>query len=76
MNEIQTTIRNGLPVLAVGTVVVERETRWQPGSVAVEDLELLWLSGRPCLLELTFAEEERIIEELLTERRESDDDRF
>ena len=66
MPEIQTTINNGLPVLAQGTVIVERETRWEPGGVAVEDLEILWLSGHPCKIEITAAEEDRIIEELLT----------
>ena len=67
MIEIQTTIKNGLPVLAQGHVLVERETRWEPGGVAVEDLEILWLSGHPCRIEITAAEEDRIIEELLTD---------
>ena len=67
MIEIQTTIKRGLPVLARGTVVVERETRWQPGCVEVEDLEIFWLSGHPCKIELTTAEEDRIIDELLIE---------
>ena len=65
MIEILTTIKNGLPVLAQGTVIVERETRWEPGGVAVEDLEILWMSGRPCHIEITAAEEDRITEELL-----------
>ena len=67
MIEIQTTINNGLPVLARGTVIVERETRWEPGGVWVEDLEILWLSGHACRLEITAAEEARITEELLSE---------
>ena len=67
MIEIQTTIKNGLPVLAVGNVIVERETRWEPGGVAVEDLEILWLSGHVCHIEISAADEDRIIEELLIE---------
>ena len=67
MTEVQTTIKNGLPVLAVGTVIVDRETRWGPGGVAVEDLEILWLSGHPCRIEITVAEQARIVEELLIE---------
>ena len=74
MIEIETTIKDGLPVLARGTVNVERETRWQPGCVDLEDLEILWLSGHPCRIEITAAEEARITEELLTE--EWNDDRF
>ena len=69
MTEIYTTIKNGLPVLAQGTVIVEHETRWQPGGVYVEDLEILWLSGHPCRIELTAADEERITDELLSEIR-------
>ena len=65
MVEIRTTIKNGLPVLATGTVIVERETRWVPGGAWVEDLEILWLSGHPCRIKITVADEERITDELI-----------
>ena len=65
MIEIQTTIKNGLPVLAQGEIVgPDPDVGYF--NHGIEDLEILWLSGRPCHLEITAAEEDRIIEELLT----------
>ena len=68
MRSIETTIKGGLPVLAEGTVVVERETRWEPGGVAVEDLEIRWLSGHVCRLALSDADHDRICDELIDAR--------
>ena len=69
MITIQTTIRNGLPVLAQGTVIVERETRWEPGGVRSGRGSGDPLAERTRLIriEITAAEEARIIDELLSE---------
>ena len=73
MIEIQTTIKNGLPVIARGSLVGP-----EPGvgyfDYGIEDLEILWLSGHPCLIVPTVAEAERISAELLWEAKT--DDRF
>ena len=65
MRETQTTIKHGLPVIARGSVV-----RPEPDighfHYGIEDLEILWLSGHPCRIEITAPEEDRIIDELLT----------
>ena len=72
MIEIQTTIRGGLPVIARGT--------YQPGFAGthldppepemVEDIELFWMPRRreklrPCSIEPTEAELDRIEQEIL-----------
>ena len=66
MIEIQTTIKNGLPVLAQGEIVgPDPDVGYF--HYGIEDLEILWLSGRPCRIEITAADEDRIVEELLSE---------
>ena len=66
---IQTTIRNGLPVKATGTYVAPgRQTTLDPGwSETIEDLEIRFLSGNPYRGRVSLLDEDRIINELITE---------
>ena len=68
MTTIETTIKGGLPVLAEGTVLLERETRYQPGSVDVDDLAIRWRSGHVCRLDVSVADHDRICDELIEAR--------
>ena len=52
MTEFESTINNGLPVRVRGTVH-KCHRREYPGSNYCDDLEVLWMSGKPCNLNLT-----------------------
>ena len=64
MIEIKTTIKNGLPVLARGKIIGPDPSVGY-FDCSIEDLDLFWLSGHPCRIDITVSEEERIVEELL-----------
>lgn len=74
MIEIQTTIRGGLPVIARGRYQRGYPgTWWEPAEPeTVEDIELFWMPRRreklrPCSIEPTDAELDRIEQEMLEE---------
>ena len=70
MIEIQTTIKNGLPVLAQGEIVgPDPDVGYFHHGI--EDLEILWRSGHPCRLAISGAEEARITDELIREWRDA-----
>ena len=62
---IETTIRGGLPVCARGIVY--------PGCDYVEDIELFWLKGGRCHLDLSDEEEDRICGEFVALVRRGDE---
>ena len=68
MIEIETIINGGLPVLVRGTVT-KCHPREYPGRDYCDDLEVLWLSGKPCNLNLSDADDERIADELFEAAR-------
>ena len=61
---IETTIRNGLPVIASGEV---RRAEPDVGIMSqfVEDLEVTFLSGHPVPFELSDEDDQRIVNELV-----------
>ena len=69
--EIQTTISGGLPVLARGTI-----GRAEPDvgimTDYVDDYSLLWLGGQICSVDLSYHDNERIMNELIRDARRQD----
>ena len=63
MTEFETTINNGLPVLVRGTVT-ECGPREYPGRAYCDDMEVLWMNGKPCNLDLTPEDDRRLSDEL------------
>ena len=63
MIELQSTINNGLPVLVRGTVT-KCGPREYPGRDYSDDMEVLWMSGKPCNLDLTPEDDRRLSDEL------------
>ena len=63
MTEFQSTINNGLPVLVRGTVT-KCGPREYPGRAYCDNMEVLWLSGKPCNLDLTPKDDRRLSDEL------------
>ena len=68
MIEIETIINGGLPIRVRGTVT-KCHPREYPGRDYCDDLEVLWLSGKPCNLNLSDADDERIADELFEAAR-------
>ena len=64
----ETTIKNGLPVLVRGTVT-KCHPREYPGRNYIDDLEVLWLSGKPCNLALSDADDDRLADEIFEAAR-------
>ena len=69
MTEIETTIKNGLPVRVRGTVN-ECGPREYPGRDYCDNMEVLWLSGKPCNLDLTPEDDDRLSDELFEADRQ------
>ena len=73
--ETRTTIKGGLPVIARGRYVPGYRGSFDPPEppepATVEDIEIFWLSGKACRLDLSLADEEAVIEDLLQEVRDS-----
>ena len=63
MIEIETTIKNGLPVLVRATVNKCHPSEY-PGRNYIDDLEVLWLSGKPCNLDLSEEDDDRLADEI------------
>ena len=68
MIEIETTIKNGLPVLARGTVTKYHQREY-PGRDCIEDLEVLWPSGKPCYLAISDTDYDRLAHEIFDAAR-------
>ena len=68
MIEIETTIRNGLPVLVRGNVRKCHPDEY-PGFDQIEELDVLWPSGKPCCLTISGADYDRIANELFDAAR-------
>lgn len=68
MIEIETIINGGLPVRVRGTVT-KCHPREYPGRDFIDDMEVLWLSGKPCNLDLSKADDARLADELFEENR-------
>ena len=65
MIEIETTIKNGLPVLVRGAVT-KCHPREYPGRDYCDDMEVLWMNGKPCNLDLTPEDDQRLSDELFS----------
>ena len=61
---IETTIRDGLPVLASG-IVRRADSTVGPAGWVVEDLEVTFLSGHPIPFDLSDEDDQRIVNELV-----------
>lgn len=61
---IETTIRNGLPVLAIGALS-RADSTVGPSGWVVDDLEVTFLSGHHIPFQLDEDDEERIVDELV-----------
>ena len=79
MTEIETTIKNGLPVIARGIVQSDDPTVELPGRF-VEDLEIFfrhkrrpYACGRPFPHELSDEDEQRIVDEIVSAYNEPPD---
>ena len=70
---IETTIRNGLPVLASGAI---RRAEPDVGIMSqfVEDLQITFLSGHPMVLELSDEDYQRVVDELMAAYNEPPSD--
>ena len=64
MIEITTTIKGGLPVIAKAQLIRCPLTEY-PGCDYIDDLSVFWLSGKPCHVEISCADDDRLAEELL-----------
>ena len=82
---IQTTIRNGLPVLARGRYIARDpgcywgDYPYPPEPECFEDIEIFWMprnlttqAPRPCSLELSDMDRERVSDALLNAYEEAD----
>ena len=69
MIEIETAIKNGLPVRVRGTVN-RCHPREYPGRDYIDDMEVLWMNGKPCNLDLTPEDDERLADELFEAARQ------
>ena len=69
MTEIETIINGGLPVRVRGTVT-KCHPREYPGRDFIDDMEILWLSGKPCNLDLTPEDDRRLADELFDAARQ------
>ena len=63
MIEFQSTINNGLPIRVRGTVT-KCHPREYPGRDYIDDMEVLWMNGGPCNLDLTPEDDRRLSDEL------------
>ena len=69
MTEFESTINNGLPIRVRGTVT-ECGPREYPGRAYCDNMEVLWMSGKPCNLNLSDADDERLSDELFEAARQ------
>ena len=69
MTEIESIINNGLPIRVRATVNKCGPHEW-PGADFLEDMELLWMNGGPCNLNLTQEDAQRLADELFEAARQ------